>query len=153
MLRFLTLSCLLALSACDAANDKSANREQSGSDTALAAPRPDGVDVVILEHEEGPVAVKTGQRIAVELVGVPTAGYEWAAEMTPPFLKAAGTYGGPTSTNQLEEGFTGGHHWEAFLFDVTASGEGELRFEQRRPWEDASEPAMKTFSVSVTAED
>ncbi len=120
---------------------------------ALSAPTPAGVDVIIRQNQTGPVAVKAGQRIAVELIGVPTAGYLWTPVETPPFLEAAGEYGGPTSTAQLEPGFAGGSHWEGFLFRVTAAGAGDLRFEQRRPWEDESEVAASGFSVHLLAEE
>lgn len=140
---FLAMS--LALAACAPSQPDAPPSPSS----ALAAPAPEGVDVIIRQDDAGPVAVKVGQRVAVELIGVPTAGYLWVATEIPAFLEAAGDYGGPTSSAQLEPGFAGGSHWEGFLFRVIAAGEGDLRFEQRRPWEDADEPAVASFSVRV----
>ena len=126
----------------------------AGSEHAsLPAPTPAGVALVVREADDGQnVTIKVGQRIAVELIGVPTAGYMWTPVETPAFLEAAGDYGGPTSSAQLEPGFAGGNHWEAFLFNVTGAGEGVLRFEQRRAWE-SDEPPADEFSVYVFAEE
>ena len=118
---------------------------------SLPAPTPDGVDIVIKAARDGEtIAVKVGQMIAVELIGVPTAGYMWTIAEAPPFLAPAGEYGGPTSSAQLEPGFAGGNHWEAFVFNVTGAGEGILRLEQRRAWED-DEPPADEFSVNIVA--
>ncbi|HNR77515.1 MAG TPA: protease inhibitor I42 family protein [Parvularculaceae bacterium] len=148
MIKYLAAASVL-LAAC-------ANQAPDGSTkeySTLAAPTPAGVALVIKSDSDGQnVTVKTGTTIAVELVGVPTAGYMWAAAETPAFLEAAGEYGGPTSSAQLEPGFAGGNHWEAFLFNVTGPGEGVLRFEQRRPWE-SDEPPTDEFSVYLFAEE
>lgn len=142
---------VLALAACAAISDKADAPQQFSS---LAAPTPDGVALVVKGDSDGQkVTAKVGTKIAVELVGVPTAGYMWAIAEKPPFLEAAGEYGGPTSEAQLQEGFAGGNHWEAFLFNVTAAGEGVLRFEQRRPWEGDEEPPTDEFSVYLFAEE
>ena len=121
--------------------------------SSLAAPTPDNVSLVIKGDRNGQkVSVKVGTTIAVELVGAPTAGYVWTLAETPGVLEVAGEYGGPTSSAQLERGFAGGSHWEAFLFNVMSAGEGELRLEQRRPWE-SDEPPAERFSVNVLAEE
>jgi predicted secreted protein len=141
----------LALAACAATEHVSDAPRQYSS---MAAPTPEGVALVVKGDSDGQnVTTKVGTTIAVELVGVPTAGYVWAIAEKPGFLEAAGEYGGPTSSAQLEEGFAGGNHWEAFLFKVTAAGEGVLRFEQRRPWEDDAEPPVDEFSVYLFAEE
>lgn len=140
-----------ALAACAAGGEKADATRQFSS---LAAPTPEGVALVVKETSDGQnVTAKVGTKIAVELVGVPTAGYMWAIAEKPAFLEAAGEYGGPTSEAQLQEGFAGGNHWEAFLFNVTAAGEGVLRFEQRRPWEGDEEPPTDEFSVYLFAEE
>ncbi len=121
---------------------------------ALAAPTPDGVATVITSTSDGQnVTVKKGAKVAVELVGAPTAGFIWRVTEKPAFLEAAGEYGGPTSTAQLEPGFAGGNHWEAFLFNVTGTGEGELRFQQGRAWEEGPDADGAAFSVYVFAEE
>jgi predicted secreted protein len=119
----------------------------------IEAPTPADVALRITAADDGQnVTVKVGTKFAVELVGVPTAGYLWTVAEAPAFLAAAGEYGGPTSIAQLEEGFAGGSHWEAFVFDVTGPGEGVLRLEQRRPWE-GDEPPSGVFSVYLFAEE
>lgn len=139
----------LALGACAATSDPAATPSQS-----LAAPTPADVATTIGAADNGKiVAVAVGAKIAVELVGVPTAGYLWRVVEKPAFLEAAGEYGGPTSSAQLEPGFAGGNHWEAFAFTVIAAGEGALKLEQRRPWEEDSEPAAGEFSVYLFAEE
>jgi len=119
---------------------------------AIAPPIPEDVTTRIGASEDGgTVEVRVGEKISVALSGVPTAGYVWFAVEAPDFLTPAGEASGPTSTAQLEPGFAGGNHWEVFFYDVAAVGSGLLRFEQRRPWEDESDPANASFSVTVTA--
>lgn len=138
---------VLALGACAQKTDEAAD---AGATTkAIDAPTPDGVATEITGAMNGEtVAVKVGETFSVALVGIPTAGYLWAAVETPSFIEAAGEFSGPTSSAQNEPGFTGGNHWEGFLFTVVAAGEGDLRFEQKRPWE-TDEPATDTFSVRL----
>ncbi|OFX01180.1 MAG: hypothetical protein A3E78_01280 [Alphaproteobacteria bacterium RIFCSPHIGHO2_12_FULL_63_12] len=145
------LAAFILVAGCAATDGAPAAPEQYQS---LAAPTPEGVALVIRSDSDGQnVTAKVGTRIAVELVGVPTAGYMWTPVETPAFLEAAGEYGGPTSTAQSEPGFAGGNHWEAFLFKVTGAGEGVLKFEQRRPFDPAEEPAAAAFSVYLFAEE
>lgn len=118
---------------------------------AVAAPTPSDIAIRITAEQAGQtVEVPVGQRFAVELVGVPTAGYVWAAAQTPAFLTAGGETSGATTRAQSQPGFTGGNHWEVLIFSATAAGSGELVLEQRRPWE-SSEPAANTFRVTITA--
>lgn len=149
------IAALIALSLFGAgcAASEAQVREPHQQQDAIDPPTPEGVATRITAFDKDmAVTVKVGTRIAVELVGVPTAGYVWKAVTTPDFLKAAGTYGGPTSTAQLQPGFAGGNHWEGFLFEVVAAGEGALNFEQRRAWE-SDEPAADSFSVTIKAEE
>lgn len=95
--------------------------------------------------------IAAGERFSVSLVGVPTAGYEWAPRGLPTFLKLVDEAGGVTSTAQYLPGYTGGNHWEVLVFEVLEAGAAELVLEQRRPWEDESEPAVDSFRVTVTA--
>lgn len=97
------------------------------------------------------VDVEIGSTLSVSLVGVPTAGYEWAPRDLPDFLRLVDEAGGATSTAQFLPGYTGGNHWEVLAFEAVAAGSGELLLEQRRPWEDDAEEAVDTFSVTVTA--
>jgi len=136
-----------ALCACAAHDAKSAY-------SSLGAPTPADVALKITASADGQnVTAKVGTKVAVELIGAPTAGYIWRVVDKPAFLESAGEYGGPTSSAQLEEGFAGGNHWEAFAFSVTAAGEGELRFEQGRAWEEAGDGDGAAFSVYIFAEE
>lgn len=118
---------------------------------ALPAPTPDDVAVHIGADQAGQtVEVAVGQKFAVELVGVPTAGYLWALAQAPSFVSAAGEASGPTTEAQTQPDFAGGNHWEVFMFTASAPGEGELVFEQRRPWE-SNEPPSNTFRVRIVA--
>ena len=118
---------------------------------SIAAPTPGDVALRITAADAGKaVTVPVGSRFAVELVGVPTAGYLWAPASIPPFLIAADTLGGPTHSDQLKPGFTGGSHWEVFVFEALAAGSGDLVIEQRRPWE-TDEPPVDTFAVTIEA--
>lgn len=120
---------------------------------SIKPPTPADVATRVGEADAGKtVSIKVGDRLAVELVGVPTAGYLWDVLEKPAFLSADGTFGGPTSTAQLQPGFAGGSHWEVLVFRATASGEGVLKLVQKRPWETTPEPGSKTFGVTVRAE-
>jgi inhibitor of cysteine peptidase len=117
----------------------------------VAAPTPDDVAVRITAEQAGQtVEVAVNQRFAVELVGVPTAGYLWTPAQVPEFLTRAGEATGNTAPAQSQPGYTGGNHWEVLMFAATAPGAGELVIEQRRPWE-SSEPATSTFRVTIVA--
>ncbi|HWA21769.1 MAG TPA: protease inhibitor I42 family protein [Caulobacterales bacterium] len=121
-----------------------------GAAGALPAPHA-GASVHVTAADNGKtVAVAVGSSFAVELVGVPTAGYLWKPSSTPDFLKETGTTGGPTTKAQKQPGFAGGNHWEVTTFVVQRAGTGVLKFEQRRPWE-TNQPAADTFSVTIQA--
>ncbi len=120
---------------------------------ALPAPKADGVvRTLTADDEGGSVSVKVGEKFAVALVGVPTAGYLWGAEAPPAFLKVTDGPGGPTSSDQLLPGFAGGNHWEVLIVEAAAAGDGELMLVQKRPWEDKADPDARRFKLKVTAQ-
>jgi inhibitor of cysteine peptidase len=126
-------------------------KQEAPVSTSVPAPTPNDVIVRITAEQDGQsVEVALNQRFAVELVGVPTAGYIWAPAQLPPFVTRAGEAGGNTTRAQSQPGFTGGNHWEVLMFVATASGSGELVLEQRRPWE-TSEPPSDVFRVTIVA--
>jgi predicted secreted protein len=145
---FVAAALLMACAPGPATDDKAA---APGASDALPAPTPSDVAVRIGADQAGQtVDVAVGHKFAVELIGVPTAGYIWALAQAPGFISAAGEASGNTSEAQSQPGFTGGNHWEVFMFTATAAGEGELVFEQRRPWE-SDEPPSDTFRVRIVA--
>jgi predicted secreted protein len=118
----------------------------------VAAPTPEDVTVRITAAQAGQtIEVGVNQRFAVELVGVPTAGYVWAPAQLPAFLTRAGEATGNTVPEQSEPGYAGGNHWEVLMFAATQAGTGELVIEQRRPWE-TDEPPVDTFRVTIVAQ-
>lgn len=125
--------------------------KQEGGQSMLPAPTPENVATRITAEQNGQtVEVAVGQRFAVELVGVPTAGYIWQPAQVPAFLTRAGEAGGNTVPEQSQPGYAGGNHWEVLMFSATEAGTGELVLEQRRPWE-SDEPASDTFRVNIVA--
>ena len=139
-----------ALAACTPAQEA---KEETAPVTnrQVAAPTPNDVPVRITAEQAGQtIEVAVNQRFAVELVGVPTAGYVWTPAQVPEFLTRAGEATGNTTQAQSQPGFTGGNHWEVLMFAATAPGTGELVLEQRRPWE-ANEPPNNVFRVTITA--
>ena len=151
MIRILAVACALVLAAC--APPEAAKEETPVADsTAVPAPTPEDVTVRITAAQNGQtVNVAVNQRFAVELVGVPTAGYQWTPTTMPAFLTRAGETTGNTTQAQSQPGFTGGNHWEVLMFSATGPGTGELVIEQRRPWE-TTEPASDTFRVTIAAQ-
>jgi predicted secreted protein len=148
MMRALVL--VLALAAC-APTTTEAPKQESGGQQVLPAPTPEDVAVRITAEQNGQtVEVGVNQRFAIELVGVPTAGYVWQPAQVPDFITRAGEAGGNTIAEQSQPGYAGGNHWEVLMFSATAAGTGELVIEQRRPWE-TTEPATQTFRVNIVA--
>lgn len=137
----------LMLAACAPAK----KHEDTPVAATLPAPTPTDVTVRITEAQAGErIEVPLNQRFAVELVGVPTAGYVWAPAEMPAFLTRAGEASGATTREQSQPGFTGGEHWEVLMFAAVEAGEGELVLEQRRPWE-TEEPPTEVFRVTIVA--
>ncbi|HEX8901631.1 protease inhibitor I42 family protein [Vitreimonas sp.] len=148
MIRVLLMAA--ALAACTPAQEA---KEEAAPVTnqAVPAPTPEDVTVRITAAQAGQtIEVGVNQRFAVELVGVPTAGYVWTPAQLPAFVTRAGEASGNTTQAQSQPGFVGGNHWEVLMFVATASGTGELVLEQRRPWE-SNEPAADVFRVTIVA--
>jgi len=125
---------------------------QGGSNGAVSAPTPSDINVHITAAQNGQtVHVGVNQRFAIELVGVPTAGYVWTPAQLPAFITRAGDVSGNTTQAQSQPGYTGGNHWEVLMFSATAAGTGDIIIEQRRPWE-SNEGAADTFRVTVVAQ-
>lgn len=145
---------LVALALIAAACAPQAQQEgtSSGSSNgAVAAPTPSDIAIHITATQNGQtVHVPVNQRFAVELVGIPTAGYVWTPAQLPPFITRAGDVTGNTSQAQSQPGFTGGNHWEVLMFAATGPGTGELVIEQRRPWE-TNQAAADTFRVTIVS--
>lgn len=152
MIRSALLACALALAACTPAQEAKEETPVANTNGAVAAPTPDDVAVRINAAQNGQtVNVAVNQRFAIELVGVPTAGYVWAPAQVPAFITRAGETSGNTTQAQSQPGYTGGNHWEVTMFSATAPGTGEIVMEQRRPWE-TTEPASATFRVTIVAQ-
>jgi predicted secreted protein len=150
MIRSVLVVAALALAACTPAQE--AKQETQVAHNSVPAPTPADVTTRITAEQNGQtVNVAVGQRFAIELVGVPTAGYVWAPAQTPSFVTLAGETSGNTTQAQSQPGFTGGNHWEVTMFTATAAGTGEIVMEQRRPWE-TNEPANQTFRVTIRAQ-
>ncbi|MEQ1816966.1 MAG: protease inhibitor I42 family protein [Terricaulis sp.] len=148
MIRSALFAAALALAACTPGQEA---KEETApvANNSVAAPTPGDVAVHITQEQNGQtVNVGVNQRFAIELVGVPTAGYVWAPATVPAFVTRSGEASGNTSQAQSQPGFTGGNHWEVTIFTATAAGSGEIVMEQRRPWE-ANEPANQTFRVTI----
>jgi inhibitor of cysteine peptidase len=149
MMRTIVLTLALFAAACAPSQD--AEQEAPATSEALPAPTPEDVEVRITAAQAGQtVEVALNERFAVELVGVPTAGYAWTPAGMPAFLTRAGEASGPTIAAQNQPGYTGGNHWEVLMFAATAPGSGELVLEQRRPWE-TDQPPVNTFRVTIVA--
>ncbi len=146
------LVAVLALGLTAACTPEADDAEEAPVSQAVPAPTPDDVAVRITAEQDGQtVNVGVNQRFAIELVGVPTAGYVWAPAQMPAFVTRAGEASGNTTPQQSQPGFTGGNHWEVLMFSATEAGTGEIVIEQRRPWE-TNEPANATFRVTIVAQ-
>ena len=152
MIRSALIATALVLAACTPGQEAKQEAPVANNNGAVAAPTPGDVVTRITAEQNGQtVNVPVGQRFAIELVGVPTAGYIWEAKQVPAFVSPAGETSGNTTQAQSQPGFTGGNHWEVTMFTATAAGTGEIVMEQRRPWE-TNEPANQTFRVTIHAQ-
>lgn len=119
---------------------------------ALPPPAPAGVVKTLTIADAGSaVAMKVGEKVAVALSGVPTAGYIWGVSAPPAWVKASDGPGGATTTAQFLPGFAGGNHWEVVIIEAVAAGEGEITLAQRRPWENTPEADATTFRFTLKA--
>lgn len=152
MIRSALFAAALALAACTPGQEAKEETAPVATNNSVAAPTPGDVTVHITQEQNGQtVNVGVNQRFAIELVGVPTAGYVWAPATVPAFITPSGETSGNTTQAQSQPGFTGGNHWEVTMFTATAAGSGEIVMEQRRPWE-TNEPANQTFRVTIHAQ-
>ena len=153
MMRMMFVALALAASACTPAQEaKDGTPVADTTNGAVSAPTPQDVSLHITAAQNGQsVTVGVNQRFAVELVGIPTAGYVWEPAQIPAFLTRAGDATGNTTEAQSQPGFVGGNHWEVLMFAATGPGTGDLVIEQRRPWE-TNEPPSATFRVTIVAE-
>ncbi len=146
------LIAVLALGLAGACTPEEDAAEGAPVSQAVPAPTPEDVVVRITAEQVGQtINVAVNQRFAIELVGVPTAGYVWTPAQIPAFVTRAGEAQGNTVPQQSQPGYTGGNHWEVLMFAATAAGTGEIVIEQRRPWE-TNEPANNTFRVTIVAQ-
>jgi predicted secreted protein len=153
MIRFAVVTLAIFAAACTQPQTPSEppTPAANSNNGALPAPTPSDVTVRINAAQDGQtVQVGVNQRFAVELVGIPTAGYVWAPAQMPTFLTRAGDASGPTIAAQNQPGYAGGSHWEVLMFAATSAGTGELVLEQRRPWE-TNEPPAHVFRVTIVA--
>lgn len=121
-----------------------------GVSRPIGPPAIDGVVRALRQSDDGAtIELEIGETFSIALVGVPTAGYQWAPAGLPNLLEEADSTGGATSTAQYLPGFAGGNHWEVMAFRALTEGRADLVIEERRPFEDASEPAADTFRVSI----
>jgi predicted secreted protein len=124
---------------------------QSADAGMLAPPTPSDVAIHINAAQDGQqVQVRVNQRFAIELVGTPTAGYQWAPVQMPAFIVRAGEAAGPTIAQQNQPGYAGGNHWAVTMFAATGPGSGDIVMVERRPW-DSNEPPAHTFRVTIVA--
>lgn len=140
----------LALSACSTTTAPAPSAPAAPS-ASVAAPTPADVTIHIgAEHNGRVVQVPIGQRFAIELVGVPTAGYVWQPADIPEFITRVSEASGPTSQAQSQPGFAGGNHWEVLILAPLEAGRGDVVMIQRRPWE-TNEAPVQSFRVTIEA--
>jgi inhibitor of cysteine peptidase len=91
-----------------------------------------GATTVVSEADTGSeTSLAVGDRLEVELEANPTTGYSWEAAPLPDGLSLV--------SSEFEEpggSLVGAPGTEVFVFDVVAAGDGILRFEYVRPFDD-----------------
>jgi predicted secreted protein/uncharacterized lipoprotein NlpE involved in copper resistance len=108
------------------------------------------VPITLVEEDTGKtVDVERGQRIVVRLPSNRSTGYRWTlVDVDAPVLTSDGDAVYEESAPASAVGVGGTEIWS---FAVERSGEQELHFEYRRPWESRNLPPAKSVSYSVRA--
>ncbi len=104
-----------------------------------------GIGVYRLVEEgdaAGVVTLRVGERLMIALPGNPTTGYAWEVEGEPAFLARIEGVAYRSESDLIGAGGT-----FYFRYEATATGEGEISFAYRRPWE--ALPPEQTFSLTV----
>lgn len=116
-----------------------------GRSTAKASVCGIGLSIYRLVDEadkDGRVTLRLGERLMVALSGTPTTGYGWEVEDEPATLaRVEGVAYRPGST------LIGAGGTFYFRYEATKTGEGQLSFAYRRPWE--ALPPEQTFAVTM----
>jgi inhibitor of cysteine peptidase len=96
--------------------------------------------------------VKVGDTVTVEVIGNPTTGYQWSADLTAEdaaLLKAAGEP--EYVADKVAEGMVGSGGTYRFTFTAVAKGEAQISLIYWRSFEPDVEP-IATFTAAVTIE-
>ena len=103
--------------------------------------------ITLTESDAGRVTqVASGQTLAIHLIANHTTGYRWTLASTP---KGILTQDGEPSYAP-SSGAAGAGGTETWSFSAKGSGQQELRFEYRRPWErDAKPERALTYTIAV----
>jgi inhibitor of cysteine peptidase len=115
-----------------------------------AAPKPPPEPVTVSAAQSGTsVALASGQDLVVRLPSNPTTGYRWIyVEPKDAVLRVDGP--STFEAAQSAAGAVGAGGTEIWKLAPFKSGQQQLRFEYRRPWEQGVAPAQTaTYSVTV----
>ncbi len=117
--------------------------------TALAgcAHQPSSVALEEKQLNDCPIELHTGQSVTLSLPSDPTSGFRWIVrDAAAPVLKSLGpeVFSVPETPDVI--GAPGQSTWR---FQVVQAGDGRLRMDYRRPWEN-TEAAEKTVDCQIT---
>jgi len=114
----------------------------AGAMTGAGRDMNSAADIVVTDHDNASVVTMARhQKLVVRLEAQPGTGYSWEPEAIS-ILRFASA--------EVEDGSgaLGGSVTQKFVFVAIASGEEQLAFSYRRPWEKGAEPARK-FAIRV----
>lgn len=90
--------------------------------------------------------IRQGEVLEVKLHGNSSTGYGWSLKSIPEFLKLKS---GPVVISQRsEENITGAPDFTVYTFIAVGPGNGEILFENYRPWEKNTRP-FREFIVKI----
>lgn len=93
-----------------------------------------------------PLQIRTQQTLALTLPSNPTTGFRWQlVDAAPPLLRSLGP---EVYSNPEDVGLVGSAGQSTWRFQAVTAGEGRLRLQYRRPWENDVAPA-KTFDCPI----
>ena len=132
----------------DAVAESTDSLASDAGSRSVAAPTPDDVTIRLTAADaDKTIAVSVGKRFAVELITVPSSGYDWADSDVPDFLVRSGNFSGPALKNQLQTDAVEGEQWRVMTFTASGRGTGDLVLVEGRAWESA----VREYRVTITA--
>lgn len=114
---------------------------------AAAAPR-----VVGASDAGRTITLTPGQKLQIEVIGVPTAGYLWRVGQIDAGWQVVESTSRPENPAGRAAGMVGGQDWSVFVLDAPGPSPRSVTLVYGRPWElDAGSPPTETLTFTAVS--